>query len=234
MSARPSGRVRSRSRAAPARTASGCAKWSGTPKTMPAPDERRCERVHPGERVRDREGQVDRAPSTAATDAELEGPLPALPLDHPARPEQRRRPDAHHPGAERGVEERPGTVAGSVHVEGDGREDHRLHVDVSRKKLDVPTIFRFVVKPVHDDSHRAHARSSVPVLRPRARTSGATRSRQQVAGARGAALDEDRRPARSPSVRAVGDQARGGDRVRERQRLGGPRASSRAACRAAR
>ena len=34
-------------------------------------------------------------------------PCQRLPLDRPARAEQRRRPDAHHPGAERGVEQRP-------------------------------------------------------------------------------------------------------------------------------
>ena len=71
-----------------------------------APDERRRERVGAGERVRERERQVDEREVDRRGDTQFERSLPALPLDHPARREERRRPDAHHPGAERCIEQR--------------------------------------------------------------------------------------------------------------------------------
>ena len=125
-----------------------------------APDERRHEGVHAGEGVRERERQVDQRQRRRRADAELEGALPALPLDHPARAEQRRRPDAHHPGAERGVQQRPRTATGLEHVERDRREDDRLHDRREQEEAGRPEHLQVRHEPAADDAERVHASTS--------------------------------------------------------------------------
>ena len=79
---------------------------------QPAPEQRRGQRVEADRGRRDRQRQHDPDERRRHRDRVLERPLPALPLDRAAGAEERRRPDAHHPGADRDEEERSGPRAG--------------------------------------------------------------------------------------------------------------------------
>ena len=93
---------------------------------QPAPEQRRGQRVQADRRGRDRQGHDDEQERRRHGDRVLEHSLPPLPLDRTAGAEQRRRPDPHHPGAKRDVEERSLACAGLEHEVGDRGEDDRL------------------------------------------------------------------------------------------------------------
>src|SRR5438105_8365714 len=95
------------------------------PEEEAAPEERRGHAVDPDRRHRDGDRKQDEREVRRRGDDRLERPFPALALDRRARGHARRRPDAHHARAERGVEERRRVVPGPEHEERRGGEEER-------------------------------------------------------------------------------------------------------------
>ncbi len=129
------------------------------------PGERRHDRVDADRRGRDRQREEDGDERWRRADQQLEGALPALPLDRTARPEQGRRPDAHQARAQRDVEERARLVARLDHEERDRGEDDRLQHGDEHEEERVRQRLH-VEEPAHPEQARAHG-LTVAIGRPR-------------------------------------------------------------------
>ena len=135
----------------------------------PAPGEGRPHRVEADRRRRDRHRQDDEDERRRHADHILERPLPALPLDQAARAEERRRPDAHHPGAERRVEERTTRPrARAEHVVGDRRVEDRQDRRVEHEEARHGQVLH-VEEPAGPEEaqgvrHATSERSTLPAL----------------------------------------------------------------------
>ena len=137
----------------------------GDPEDEPSPDQRGRERVDPDHGGRERQRGDDEHERGRRRDEHLERPLPALPLDRPARAEQGRRPDPVDGGAERHVEQAPRLVAGLVHVVRD-RGHQQRHEDRCEQEEDgVGECLDVEAQPDQEHAQAAHARSSVAWIR---------------------------------------------------------------------
>ena len=153
-------------------------------------------------------------------DEHLERPLPALPLDRAARPEERRRPDAHQPGAERRRRAAPPARAPASNMKkAIVAKITGCSTEISTKKSEFVRFFRWKSQPI--------ARTASCQRRARASSCGLQRVARRRASCSTTSHGADE-PVASGSVDDA-DQRLGAEQARTRRSGGTPSASCRTA-----
>ena len=134
----------------------------------PAPEQRGGDRVEADRGGCDGHRQDDLDQARRHADHVLERPLPALPLNEAAGAEEHRRPDAHHPGAERRVQQpRPRPRPAREHVVRDRREEDRRDRRVQDEEAGHGQVLDVEDPARPEEAERpAHSCSRVACLRP--------------------------------------------------------------------